>query len=139
MSATIIRFLRGLRVLTMILPVVFSLSARGDEVKSKTRDVTVALGDVFIPSGFDSRSEAYVIASGIFPNTCYYWKHATVDNKDSLTHEIRSIATVSSGLCLMVLIPFSKEIRLGQLIAGDHVLRFVNDDGTYFEKIIKIE
>ena len=42
-------------------------------------------------------------------------------------------------MCLMVLVPFTKEIRLGKLSVGTHSVKLVNGDGTYIEKQINIE
>lgn len=103
------------------------------------REVMVGINGAFVPGGFDSSSDAYVVVNGIFQNGCYKWKRAEVDNKDAFTHEIRSIASVSQGMCIMVLIPYQKDIRLGQLPSGKHSLRFLNGDGTYLEKSLVVE
>lgn len=113
--------------------------AQADDGLPATRDVTIGVNDVFIPGGFDSQADAYVVASGIFPNGCYRWKGAQVKNVDTFHHEIQSTASVSQGMCLMVLIPFTKEIRLGHLNSGEHKLKFVNGDGTYLEKTMTVE
>ncbi len=103
------------------------------------KDVQVGFSDAYIPSGFDSNSEAYVVASGIFPNSCYRWKEANVKHATETTHEIRASASVSQGMCLMVLVPFTKEIRLGKLSVGTHSVKLMNGDGTYIEKQLNIE
>ena len=103
------------------------------------REVQVGISGAFIPGGFDSASDAYVIVNGVFQNGCYKWKRADINSKDGFTHEIRSIAAVTQGMCIMVLIPFQKDVRLGQLQAGKHTLRFLNGDGTYLEKSMVVE
>lgn len=104
------------------------------------KDVVVNINDVFVPPGFDSNSNIVVVASGIFPNSCYKWKEARVTHdKAKNLHEVRSTAAVSQGMCLMVLVPFQKDIDLGVLGRGDHTVRFMSGDGTYLEKSIKIE
>ena len=104
------------------------------------KEVAVTVQDVYVPGGFDANSDVYVIVSGVFPNSCYRWKDATVTHdKQANIHEVRSTALVSQGMCLMVLVPFTKEVRLGQLGAGDHRVRFMSGDGTYLEKTIVIE
>jgi hypothetical protein len=105
----------------------------------EVREVVVAIGDAFVPGGFDSHSDTYVVVSGIFPNGCYQWKGAEVKHLDPLNHEIRSMATVSQGMCMMVLIPFTQEVRLGELQSGTHQLRFISGDGTYLQKTMVIE
>ena len=55
-----------------------------------TKEVIVAINDAFIPAGFDSTTDAYVVVSGIFPNGCYKWKEADVKHTGTLTHEITS-------------------------------------------------
>jgi hypothetical protein len=49
------------------------------------------------------------------------------------------MATVSQGMCMMVLIPFTQEVRLGELQSGTHQLRFISGDGTYLQKTMVIE
>ncbi|MEQ1722900.1 MAG: hypothetical protein ABL930_06960 [Pseudobdellovibrio sp.] len=109
-------------------------SARAEE-----KEVAVGISGVFVPGGFDSASDAYVIVNGVFQNGCYKWSRAERTNRDEFNHEIRSIATVTQGMCIMVLVPFQKEVRLGQLATGKHTLKFVNGDGTYLEKTLSVE
>lgn len=118
------------------------LNAKASKFESDlpaVKEVQIGVSDAFIPGGFDSQSDAYVVVSGIFPNGCYKWKGATVSHLDSFNHEIRSAANVSQGMCLMVLIPFTQEVRLGELQSGNHNLRFLNGDGTYLLKNMKVE
>ncbi|RME14815.1 MAG: hypothetical protein D6797_07985 [Bdellovibrio sp.] len=121
-----------------------ALSAQA-AVKSQNlaeKEVLVGINSVFIPSGFDADSDVSVIVSGIFPNGCYKWKDAQVTHKKEkgvLVHDIRSYASVNQGMCIMVLVPFTKEIELGRLGAGHHKLRFISGDGTYLEKDLDIE
>lgn len=117
---------------------VFAAQASESELP-QTREVAVGISDAFIPGGFDSDSDAYVVASGVFPNGCYTWKRADVKHRDAYSHEVQSVASVSQGMCLMVLVPFTKEIKLGKLDTGKHTLRFLNGDGTYLEKSMVVE
>ena len=104
-----------------------------------TKEVVVGLNDVFVPGGFDSEADAFVVVSGVFPNGCYKWKGAEVNHSGTFTHEVVSKATVSQGMCLMVLVPFTKDVRVGKLETGKHTVRFLNGDGTYFEKNLVVE
>ncbi|MBC7740931.1 MAG: hypothetical protein H7061_01960 [Bdellovibrionaceae bacterium] len=108
-------------------------------VSPTTKDVTVAINEVYIPGGFDSKADAYVVISGIFPNGCYKWKGATRTDVTKFEHEVTASGTVGQGMCLMVLVPFSKDVRLGQLDAGTHTLRFMSNDGTFIEKQLVVE
>lgn len=114
-------------------------AALAGEAQQPAKEVTIGINDVFIPGGFDSEADAYVVVNGIFPNGCYRWSGAEVSHVSSFKHEIKSKALVSQGMCIMVLVPFTKEIRLGQLASGEHKLKFVNGDGTYLEKTMKVE
>jgi hypothetical protein len=106
---------------------------------AKEKEVAIGISGVFVPGGFDSSSDAYVVVNGVFPNGCYKWSRAQRTDISNFKHEIRSIASVTQGMCIMVLIPFQKEVRLGQLATGQHTLKFVNDDGTYVEKTLAVE
>ena len=103
------------------------------------REVVVSVADAYVPGGFDSTSDVFVVVNGIFPNGCYKWSRADVTHPEKTTHEVRSIASVSQGMCLMVLVPFTKEVHVGQIGAGDHKIRMMNGDGTYLEKNLSIE
>lgn len=109
------------------------------ETAPATKEVQIGINSVYVPGGFDSASDVFVVVNGIFPNGCYQWGRAEVNNTDTFHHEVRSIAAVSQGMCIMVLIPFQKEVRLGKFATGQHTLRFQNGDGTYLEKTMKVE
>lgn len=102
-------------------------------------EVIVSVSDAYIPSGFDSASDAFVVVNGLFPNTCYSWKEAVINNLSDTEHEIRSVARVRPGICMMMLVPFQHEVQLGRLVRGKHMLRFVSGDGTYVQKQMTIE
>lgn len=127
-----------LKVAAAGLAMTLGLSAYASEAPVQ-KDMQIGISEVFVPGGFDSTSDVFVVASGIFPNGCYRWKNADVTHVDTYTHEVRATAAVSQGMCLMVLVPFSKEIRMGKFAAGKHALRFLNGDGTYLEKTLNIE
>lgn len=67
-------------------------------IEEKT--VQIGFSDAFIPSGFDSNSDTFVVANGLFPNGCYRWNEANVSHKESNLHEIKATATVSQGMRL---------------------------------------
>ncbi|MFN8846205.1 MAG: hypothetical protein ACK5V3_13450 [Bdellovibrionales bacterium] len=103
------------------------------------REVQVGINGVYVPSKIDRRDEAVVVVNGIFQNGCYRWKKSDVKHVAMTTHEVRSFATVSQGMCLMVLVPFQKEVNLGKLNPGRHLVRFVNGDGTYLDRYLNVD
>ncbi len=111
-----------------------SAFAREGEVREKV----IGVNDVYIPSGFDSSSEAFVVVNGLFPHSCYKLKGVKVEHIGPTLHEVTTLANVTEGLCLTVIIPFHKEVQLGRLAIGDHKLHFMNGDGTYMEKALTI-
>lgn len=121
------------------LSVLFAPFTFADQEKRETREQVVSISDAFIPSGFDSSSDAFVVINGLFPNGCYRFRDTKVDHIGPALHEVRAYAQVSEGLCIMVLVPFSKEVQLGKLNVGDHSVRFMNGDGTFWEKNLTIE
>jgi hypothetical protein len=129
----------NLKLLVAAIALGFAVNANASAVPQPAKDVVIGIADAFIPGGFDSQADAYVVVSGIFPNGCYRWKGATVKHTSNHEHEITSVASVTQGMCLQVLIPFSKDVRLGQLESGDHTLKFLSSDGTYLEKHLVVE
>lgn len=104
-----------------------------------TREIQIGLSGVYVPAGFDSSSDSYVVVNGVFPNGCYSWKRADIKEVTTFQHEVKSIASVTEGMCIMVLIPFQKDITLGKLATGKHSVKFLNGDGTYIEKSFVVE
>lgn len=121
-------------ILSVALLPVTTLAADGD-----VHEKQVGISDVYVPSNFDSRSEAFVVVNGFFPHSCYKLTEAKVAHVRNNVHEIRVFADVTEGLCLTVIVPFHKEIQIGKLAVGEHTLRFLSEDGTRMEKKLTIE
>ena len=121
--------------LSAILALPLAAQAKDGDVHEKV----IGVNNVYIPSGFDSSSEAFVVVNGWFPHSCYKLKGANVNHVGPTLHEVTVSANVTEGLCLTVIIPFNKEVQLGRLAVGDHKIHFMNGDGTYMEKHLVIE
>lgn len=104
-----------------------------------SKDVTLTISEVYVPEVTSTAANAFVVLSGLFPNSCYRWKGATITSPTPLIHEIKSVASVAQQMCLMVMIPYQKEVFLGRLQLGSHTLRFINGDGTFFERTMVVE
>ncbi len=124
-------FLMILAIAALPLP---AFAADGD-----VHEKQVGVSDVYVPTSFDSGSEAFVVVNGFFPHSCYQMKDARVNHLRNNVHEIRLFADVTEGLCLTVIVPFHKEVQLGKLEVGEHTLRFMGDDGTRMERKLVIE
>lgn len=126
--------------MTRILIGLFTLFAAAQPALADitTKDVNIAVNDVYVPENVRAGDEVKIILSGILPNGCYRYDHAAVRSQDFI-HEIKAIAKVqTNSLCLMVLVPFSKEVNLGPLDAGVHTLRMISGDDTFFEKSLTV-
>lgn len=117
----------------------FAEPAPGQQPPAQAKEVSIGISEAFVPAGFDSTTEAYVIVSGMFNNGCYQWSRAEVRHVDDFTHEVQAYAKVSPGMCLMVLVPYQKEVKLGTLKTGQHIVRFIGGDATYLEKTFEVE
>jgi hypothetical protein len=127
------------KILVVVALGFFSFATAANAQNLTVKEVAVSVTDAFIPSGFDSKAEAYVVVNGLFPNTCYSMSEPIIDHKTAMEHEIQTMAKVKPGICIRVFVPFNKEITLGQLATGKHTVRFLADDGTYFEKSLVVE
>jgi len=115
-----------------------SLPLQAQDIPSK--ESVVGINSAFIPGGFDSSSDVYAIVSGIYPNSCYSWQRADVEPTDSQNViRVTAVASVTQGMCMMVLVPFQREVLIGTLPVGDYTLRFSNGEGTYFDEALSIE
>jgi hypothetical protein len=121
----------------LFVGMVLTANAVADPVPA-FRQVTVGISDVYVPQDINANNDAIVIASGMFPNSCYSWTRVDVTSPTPLFHEVRAIANVAQQMCLMVMISYQKEMDLGRFEPGNHTLRFINGDGTYFEKTLVV-
>ncbi|NUN05946.1 MAG: hypothetical protein HUU57_09305 [Bdellovibrio sp.] len=130
-----------MKIASLVLSALLGLSsfAFAEQTAPVEKEVQIGINGVYVPGGFDSASDVFVVVNGIFQNGCYKWKRAEVNHAGTFSHQIKSIASVSQGMCLMVLVPFQKEVRLGKFSSGTHTLRFENGDGTYVEKTLTVE
>ncbi len=122
-----------------IFALVVAHAANAKSNAQPTKEVDISISDAFVPGGFDSDADSYVVVNGLYPNGCYRWLRSEVVDKDNFNHDIKAVASVSQGLCIMVLVPFTHDVHLGKLASGEHTLKFLNGDGTYLQKTLKIE
>lgn len=104
-----------------------------------SKEIRIAVSDVYVPNGITSQQNAYVVENGMYPNGCYRWSRAVVKHTSEFEHEIESYGMVQSGPCLMVLVPFNKEVSLGQLSRGTHKIKISNPDDTYLVRQMEIQ
>ncbi|MCB0357605.1 MAG: hypothetical protein KDD40_11385 [Bdellovibrionales bacterium] len=109
-----------------------SVNAMADE---EEREVQVSINDALVPSTVKAGEDVKAVISGLFNNGCYRYSRSAVghDNANGI-HEVSTYAYVSQGMCIMVLVPFTREVELGSFAKGEHRVRFMNGDGTYMEK-----
>lgn len=125
--------------LTLSALLLLSSGLASAEERAQPKDIVVGISDAYIPSNFDSGSDAFVVINGLFPNSCYKLKSADAKHIGANLHEVQAVAAVTGGLCLTVMVPFHREVQLGKLDAGTHSIRFLNGDGTFWEKQVVIE
>ena len=117
----------------------FSIGGATVHAEPVTKEVALNLQDVFVPEKVEHGADAKIVVSGMFPNSCYKWSRSRVQDTGATTHNLQAYALVTQTMCLMVLVPYSKEVNLGKLSRGEHTLRFVNGDDTYFERMLTVE
>lgn len=103
------------------------------------KEIAVGINGVYVAADVKSNADVIAVVNGLFPNGCYSLGEPKIDHKTVFEHDVYTIAKVKQGICLRVLVPFTKEISLGKLAVGKHNVRFVADDGTAVEKIIDVK
>lgn len=117
---------------------VFSLQALATE-QPVSVEKTVPINDALVPKSGKASEEIKVVVSGLFSNGCYSYDRAEVKHVEDQVHTVSVIANVSQGMCIMALVPFTKEVNLGTLSTGNHTVRFLSGDGTYMERSVFVE
>lgn len=91
--------------------------------------VLLTVEKMYIPSGFDDNDDFQLVVSGTLPDTCHKIAHVDVTQKP----EDSSINVVqwgrrTDGLCLPMSVPFSNEVIVGRLQAGNYTLTSPGSD-----------
>lgn len=100
---------------------------------------TVPINDALVPKSTKANQEVKVVVTGLFSNGCYSYDRADVTHIEDQVHTVSVVANVSQGMCIMALVPFTKEVNLGTLSTGNHTVRFLSGDGTYMERSLFVE
>ena len=96
-------------------------------VFSEYVETTVSVNNVFVPKGFDSNDDAEVVLKGYFPSTCYLRAKAQANiNKDGIHVSVKA-KKLTDRNCIMVEVPFTLPVKLGNLNTGVHNI-IVNDN-----------
>ena len=106
----------------------------------ETKEMVINVSDALVPTEASANSNVKAVISGMFPNGCYAYNRAEVDNsaKDGIVR-VKAVADVSQGMCIMALIPFTKEVMLGHFTPGQYTIRFINGDDTYQDRSLTIQ
>ena len=132
-----------MKTLSMILTsLLVALPAMADLPGAlEQRELVVNVTDALLPQTVQADTESVkAVTTGLFPNGCYSYSKAEVVSDDAnKIHEVKTYASVSQGMCLMVLVPFTREVVIGTLSKGEHKVRFLNGDGTVLEKRVVAE
>lgn len=127
-------FLRGL---LLSMTIAATLQAMAQEYPQ--REVPMTPKEVYVPTNLKPDAQGYLIVSGYYNNSCAHWGHAQIENKTPLFHEVTLFQQVSQAMCLMVITPYTRQIELGQLQPGEHVLRLITADGQYYDRTFYVE
>ncbi len=83
----------------------------------------------YIPIGFDSNDQIQFVAEGVFPNSCYRKGPVeVVIDEEAKRINLSSQSYVYSGMCLQVLVNYSKVINVGVLSPGTYSITQGKDE-----------
>jgi hypothetical protein len=100
----------------------------------ESETVEVEVENLFVPSGFDDNDESVIVLDGMLRSGCYKISQAkfTVDQETN-TIQVTQYARKYPGPCVMALVPFTNEVRLGVLPQGDYTV--VTNSGALSERL----
>lgn len=112
-----------------------SVSAARAATNALPEEVDVAVREVFAPQGFDDNDEITLVIDGFLPDPCHQLirPHVAIDEQGrSITVGAR--ARRYKGACPDVIVPYTQEIHLGRLSAGD--FRVASKDGALHNALV---
>jgi hypothetical protein len=123
-----------MKSMAVLFATIFIASANLFAEQATQKETQVNVSDVYIQRSRGVVEAQELLLTGLFPNGCYKWVRADVKHETDYIHEVRAIGKVTQGMCIMVMVPFTKEVDLGVLKEGTHTVRVMNADGTSIEK-----
>lgn len=129
-------FTKSIILITTIIN--FNAMAVGFPLSEK--EILFYVSDTIVPSKVKAHEEVKAVVSGFMPNSCYSYSRSKVE-KDEKGKEISisTFAIVRPGTCLSVIVPFTKEVKLGTLEYGEYKVKFLGPDETSTEKTMIVE
>ncbi|MCB0379418.1 MAG: hypothetical protein KDD33_13070 [Bdellovibrionales bacterium] len=120
------------------LPVAFHLIANADDTNGleKPKIISYAPSAVYAPTGFDSNDNTEIVFEGIFPNACYR-VGLTYFNVDEVNKKVFVTDTAhffENTMCAEMIVPYTKDIKMGVLEPGNYTVYFKNSRGMFNEE-----
>jgi hypothetical protein len=104
------------------------------------KEILFYVSDTIVPSKAKIKEEVKAVVSGLFPNSCYRYSRSKVErDEENNVVSISTYAIVSPGMCLTVIVPFTKEVKMGFFEPGEYKVKFLGPDDTFTEKRMIIE
>ena len=113
----------GVVVFLSVLAFLLGPSPSSATSPSDRQSVSLAIEarEIYVPESLGDQEEAVVVLDGSMPDSCYklagYSIHYAVATR---TYEITQMARRLSGTCLPMTVPYSVDVHLGRLPAGQY-------------------
>ncbi len=88
-------------------------------IQAEPTQVPATFSKIYVPVGFDSNDNVQFVGEGIFNNSCFRPAPTTLAvDPATKTIKVGAVAYRYNGICLQVLLPFSRVVDVGILAAG---------------------
>lgn len=102
--------------------------------------ISVNVKNVFAPVGFDDNDEVEIVLDGYLPDTCYKLAFSRVTFDESRNvYQVRQYARKPPGICLPMIVPFTTEVRIGPVKAGDYKIESIGAETQSLEVNVAIQ
>jgi len=127
-----------MKKISILLITLISSVAMANFGEDLPTQVDVKPNRVYIPKGFDSNDQVQVVVEGYFPNGCYRPGQA-VARVDQEANEIfvSTKAYLYSGICIQVIVNYSKVVDIGLLKEGTYKIYNETDKSLLSEITIE--
>lgn len=107
--------------------------------QSVDKTVDVGIAQIFVPNNLGSNREVVILASGLLsPQGCQRWDSYSINHESAYVHVLNAKAKFKD-FCVGQILPFTREINLGNLEPGVHMLKYADEYLKPAEKTFEVK
>jgi hypothetical protein len=96
------------------------------------------VSNISVPDLVDGKDDVQVVISGVLNASCIRLNHVSVENQEDVSILKPTVSIVPGVVCAQVLIPFERQVNLGKVDPGIHLIHARSMNGVAVNKVVQV-